>query len=119
MAKVNGTNGNDRRVLGTRGNDTINGLRGNDLLEGGQGRDTYVFDRNFGSDIVSDDDGSSGSNSGDTVYFRADRLSDVRSARVTGGGNLVITTRNGTVNIRDFRSNRHGIETITFSDTTA
>ena len=119
MATVNGTNGNDRRVLGTRGNDTINGLRGNDLLEGGQGRDTYVFDRNFGRDIVSDDDGSSGSNPGDAVYFRADRLSDVRSARVTGGGNLVITTRNGTVNIRDFRSNRHGIETIRFSDTTA
>ena len=114
------TNGNDT-IIGTRGNDTLNGLRGNDRLEGGQGRDTYVFDRNFGRDLVRDDDGSSGSNPGDVVHFRADRLSDVRSARATGRGpnaNLVITTKNGTVTIEDFRSRRHGIELFKFKDKT-
>ncbi|MGI9487134.1 MAG: hypothetical protein ACR2RF_14905, partial [Geminicoccaceae bacterium] len=112
------TNGNDT-IIGTRGNDRINGLRGNDRLEGGQGRDTYVFDANFGRDLVRDDDGSSGSNPGDVIHFRADNLRDVRSARATGRGsnaNLVITTRNGTVTIEDFQSERHGIEVFQFKD---
>ena len=112
------TNGNDT-IIGTRGDDRINGLRGNDRLEGGQGRDTYVFDANFGRDLVRDDDGSAGSNPGDVIHFRADNLRDVRSARQTGRGsnaNLVITTRNGTVTVEDFLSERHGIEIFRFKD---
>ncbi len=121
MATVNGTNGNDKRVLGTRGNDTINGRRGNDWLEGGKGRDTYVFDSKFGSDVVADDNSDGGSNAGDVIHFRADRFSDIRSVRVTGsgsGGNMIITTKNGTVNVRNYKTRKDRIETIRFKDAT-
>jgi Ca2+-binding RTX toxin-like protein len=70
-----GDNGNDR-IYGLGGDDKLNGLKGHDVLDGGagvdeltggegadvlkggQGKDVYVFDGNFGRDIVIDSDGS-------------------------------------------------------------
>ncbi|MGV8835104.1 flagellinolysin [Cellvibrio sp.] len=70
-----GGNGNDR-IYGLGGDDKLNGLKGHDVLDGGagvdeltggegadvlkggQGKDVYVFDGNFGRDIVIDSDGS-------------------------------------------------------------
>ena len=82
MATINGTNGNDPNLLGTNGDDTINGLAGDDFLfgglgndilnggtgsdrmEGGAGSDTYIVD-NVG-DVI-DEKGPNDSDSFDTV----------------------------------------------------
>lgn len=70
-----GGNGNDR-IYGLGGDDKLNGLKGNDVLEGGsgddeltggegsdvllggEGNDTYIFEGEFGTDIIKDSDGS-------------------------------------------------------------
>lgn len=44
----------DDVILGRLGNDTINGGTGNDSMEGGSGVDTFVFDTDFGADVVAD-----------------------------------------------------------------
>lgn len=49
----------DDIVYGGDGNDIIDGGKGNDLLYGDSGNDTYVFERYYGTDIISDNDGVS------------------------------------------------------------
>ncbi len=65
---LNGGNGNDT-LGGGDGNDTLNGNAGNDALQGdagddtlngGVGNDTYLFGRGHGSDVVSDNDTTTG-----------------------------------------------------------
>ncbi|MEQ1941760.1 family 16 glycosylhydrolase [Mesorhizobium sp. VNQ89] len=48
--------GNDlaNRVIGSSGNDMLNGKGGNDYLFGGAGDDIFVFERGNGTDIVAD-----------------------------------------------------------------
>ncbi|XPV69494.1 MAG: calcium-binding protein [Halarcobacter sp.] len=48
-----GLDGNDEIYAG-EGDDILNGGVGNDYLEGGIGSDTYIFEKGFGEDIVSD-----------------------------------------------------------------
>ncbi len=45
---------NDDTISGGNGNDTISGDLGNDILEGGTGADIFVFNGNFGADIITD-----------------------------------------------------------------
>lgn len=45
-------------LLGGADNDTLDGGAGNDLLKGGGGNDTYTFNGDYGTDIVTDSDGS-------------------------------------------------------------
>ncbi|WP_331347115.1 flagellinolysin, partial [Cellvibrio sp. UBA7661] len=70
-----GGDGNDR-IYGLGGDDTLNGLKGSDVLFGGAGNDqliggegadkllggagndTYIFDGNFGRDMIIDSDGN-------------------------------------------------------------
>ncbi len=48
---LTGGNGNDY-LFGQNGNDRLAGGLGNDYLHGGNGSDTFVFEPNFGKDIV-------------------------------------------------------------------
>ncbi|MDX2212536.1 MAG: SdrD B-like domain-containing protein, partial [Oculatellaceae cyanobacterium bins.114] len=50
---LNGFLGNDSLVGGS-GSDVLNGGQGDDTLTGGQAQDLFVFDRLFGSDIITD-----------------------------------------------------------------
>ena len=50
--ELNGLGGDDR-LLGSAGNDILNGGAGNDVLQGGRGSNTYVFEGEFGRDIIS------------------------------------------------------------------
>ena len=43
-------------LFGGADDDTLNGGAGNDVLEGGSGNDTYVFEGDFGHDIIIDSD---------------------------------------------------------------
>jgi Ca2+-binding RTX toxin-like protein len=50
---IYGTSGsNDLR--GNAGNDILEGRGGNDFLTGGAGADTFVFDENWGTDVIND-----------------------------------------------------------------
>jgi Ca2+-binding RTX toxin-like protein len=52
------TGGNfDDALLGGDDNDTLNGGKGNDTLQGGKGIDAYVFNDNYGKDVIMDSDG--------------------------------------------------------------
>ncbi|MDQ8728500.1 family 16 glycosylhydrolase [Bradyrhizobium sp. LHD-71] len=42
------------RMVGSRGNDTLNGGAGNDLLYGGSGNDTFIFGAGNGHDRIAD-----------------------------------------------------------------
>ena len=45
-------------LFGGADNDTLDGGAGNDFLKGGEGNDTYAFTGSYGTDIVTDSDGS-------------------------------------------------------------
>ncbi len=44
-------------LYGGKGDDSLNGGKGNDLLYGGDGNDVYVFEGDFGTDVINDKDG--------------------------------------------------------------
>ncbi|MCP9481431.1 hypothetical protein NNA36_05605 [Shimia sp. CNT1-13L.2] len=50
---MEGDGGNDRLTAGA-GNDTLNGGAGNDTLTGNKNADTFVFEGNFGNDVITD-----------------------------------------------------------------
>jgi Ca2+-binding RTX toxin-like protein len=52
---VKGGDGNDE-LFGDDGNDTLTGGTGNDTLTGGEGNDLFVFDRNSGTNTITDFD---------------------------------------------------------------
>lgn len=87
---VLGGSGNDR-LYGDNGVDVLNGGDGDDTLSGGNGHDTFVFDFQFGHDVVTDF-------SGDTIqvhpaeWFNFD---DLKAHAVQVGHDLVITSDDG------------------------
>ncbi len=124
---INGGEGNDI-ILGQDGNDSLNGEAGNDILNGGlgkdnlnggQGNDTYIFERGYGQDRISDIDSTQGNI--DTILF-AEGISeaDIDIRRVL---NDLIISINGTedkLTISDYYlDNLHLIENIKFADGTA
>ncbi len=50
---ISGGDGNDT-LYGNKGDDTLYGGAGDDTLKGGWGTDTFVFDSDFGNDIIND-----------------------------------------------------------------
>ena len=92
---LNGGAGADA-LYGGAGNDVLNGGPGNDTLENGGsslGNDTYVFDANFGQDVLNMFDYGTGKV--DTVVFTSYASTDVASL-VRNVNDLVITFTNST-----------------------
>jgi Ca2+-binding RTX toxin-like protein len=92
---LNGGDGADT-LYGGAGNDVLNGGPGNDTLENGGsslGNDTYVFDANFGQDVLNMFDYGTGKV--DTVVFTSYASTDVASL-VRNVNDLVITFTNST-----------------------
>ncbi|WP_454566067.1 calcium-binding protein, partial [Pseudomonas sp. AIG] len=54
-------------ISGLAGNDVLDGGAGADWLMGGQGSDTYIFGRNYGSDVIIENDPTPGN--GDLIQF--------------------------------------------------
>ncbi len=114
---MSGYAGNDK-LYGGDGRDVLNGGSGNDYLRGDKHGDRFLFGTNFGNDTVEDDDDSGGKNGGDIIHFAQDNFRDVRSVKVINQGNddLRITTKNGTVTIKDYKTRKDGIELFQFKD---
>ena len=101
---VNGGEGNDY-LEGNAGQDTLNGEAGNDTLLGGAGNDDYLFADNFGTDIITDSDGSgivkiNGlSLSGGTYQLTniyKDETTGYTVTKLNGGATLVISKPDAT-----------------------
>lgn len=76
--------GNDA-VFGGAGDDVLDGGEGDDFLYGGTGDDTYIFGRNYGTDVVSDEGGIS------TIRIKDFTLSELTI--VQAGEEAVITAK--------------------------
>jgi Ca2+-binding RTX toxin-like protein len=48
----------DERITGKAGDDILDGGKGNDYLNGGAGNDTYIFNKGYGVDTISDGEGT-------------------------------------------------------------
>lgn len=48
----------DDRITGKAGDDILDGGKGNDYLSGGAGNDTYIFNKGYGVDTISDREGT-------------------------------------------------------------
>jgi Ca2+-binding RTX toxin-like protein len=106
---ITGGNGNDAldggaghdSMSGGNGTDVLNGRTGNDTLTGGNGADTFVFNANFGNDVISDFKPK-----GDTIQFDQSLFADFADVQAhaanDGNGNVVITyDANNTVTLED------------------
>jgi len=91
---LDGGNGNDG-LYGGGGADALLGGRGNDILAGGRGADTYVFNADFGQDLIF------GFQKGqDRLQFDEDVFGDfaaVSAAAYQSGRNVVIDAGGGNV----------------------
>ena len=101
---LHGDDGNDV-LFGGIGNDILEGGTGDDTLNGGAGDDRYIFARGFGSDIISDPEGS------EVIELRGISAEDLLLAS-DGSGGLIISVRgtDDSINIEGFRCDRFTLE---------
>jgi len=123
-ANINGTGntldnyitGNDGNNLltGKTGNDTLDGGTGNDILIGGTGNDTFIFNKDYGNDVIQD------SECIDILKF-GDKVALTDLGIFQDGNNLVISlkTSSDTLTIQNwFLSDQNKIGSISFQDGT-
>jgi Ca2+-binding RTX toxin-like protein len=102
-AKINATGNALNNVLtgnsaintltGNAGADTLDGGAGNDILNGGTGNDTYVFNRGYGQDSLTDNDTTAGNQ--DTVMVGVDPLNMVFARTGNRSANLTMSLHGG------------------------
>jgi serralysin len=100
-ATMSGDDGNDT-LQGGAGNEILNGGAGNDKLTGGAGDNTFVFDPNFGKDVITDFQNTNGVH--DVIQFDHTVFADfgaVQSHMAQVGSSVVITLdANDTIEIQ-------------------
>jgi Ca2+-binding RTX toxin-like protein len=90
--------GGDDRIVGGRGADTLIGGAGNDSINGGQDSDTFVFAANFGKDVVQGFGDVAGNQ--DVLEFSTSVFADfasVKAAMAQVGPNVVIAAQDGSM----------------------
>ena len=100
----------DDMLYGGEGDDILDGGTGNDSLNGENGNDVYVFQTNYGNDVISDWNG-------DSIIRLLDISSDDVSFSEQNGANLIMTVNStgDALIINGFKWNQ-GIFTFEFSD---
>lgn len=125
---LNGGSGYDSLDAGS-GNDVLNGGTGDDLLLGGAGDDTYLFEGNFGHDVIIDeaDDHSDGGSADKIVFGKGIDSSNLVFKTDLNDTNLYIGIKEGdtpfenlsnTITITNWYDPKNRIETILFNDGT-
>ncbi|WP_421724360.1 M10 family metallopeptidase C-terminal domain-containing protein [Bauldia sp.] len=92
---LQGRSGNDT-LVGGAGNDVLNGGRGNDDLHGNGGGDSFVFNRNFGDDVIHDF--RAGPSRDDVIRIESGLVGSfeaVMAAAAQVGGDVVISLETG------------------------
>ncbi|WP_242098672.1 VCBS domain-containing protein [Sphingomonas sp. CROZ-RG-20F-R02-07] len=102
---LNGNSGANDMLIGTNGNDTLNGgagddillgLSGNDTLTGGSGNDHFVFTKGSGNDVITDFHGGAGVS--DVIELHGQgftSFADVRSSAFDASDGVHIDLHNG------------------------
>ncbi len=132
LDQLNGNGGDDYldggagidQLFGGGGNDTLSGGAGNDELYGNEGADTYLFDRGWGQDYVSEFLVSATAGEIDTIQFGAGiAASDIEVIRTSN--DLILTLRGTTDTITvggyfiyESPDYNNQIEKIRFADNT-
>jgi Ca2+-binding RTX toxin-like protein len=91
-----GGTGNDS-LYGDAGTDTIDGGAGNDTLHGGAGRDVFVFNANFGNDVLADF--TPGIDQIDLGALNVGTFMGMMDNAVDIGGDTIITLADGSIRI--------------------
>ena len=102
IQNIIGSSGNDflagnagvNRLVGEDGADTLYGLGGNDILAGGLGADIYVFEGNYGNDIIQGD-----TDGGTLRFINATGLGNFDFSR-NADGDVLIEHGSNSVTIR-------------------
>ncbi len=120
---INGLAGNDE-IYGLGGNDTLYGGVGNDILIGNEGADTYIFDRGWGQDYVSEFLALATAGEVDTIQFGTGiAASDIKVTRTSGDLILSLIGTTDTITVGghfyyDGIDYNNRIEKIRFADNT-
>jgi Ca2+-binding RTX toxin-like protein len=119
---VVGSGGNDN-LNGDAGNDTLDGGAGNDWLSGGDGADVYLFGRGDGQDSISNYDSDASGVNADSIQLGAGiAVSDVVLTR--SGTDLIISIKGTDDQLRvssyfyQDAASSYAVETIKFADGT-
>lgn len=83
------------RITGKAGDDTLEGGKGKDYLDGGAGSDIYVYKKGYGSDTISD---SQGTNS---IEITGYATSDVRAYRTNWNNITLVLDGSGEAGLND------------------
>ena len=103
---IDAGDGNDIIDAGS-GNDILIGGKGDDTLIGGSGSDTYIFDKEFGDDLIIDGDK-------DVIKFRSFTKKDI-SFKANKDDLVINTSDNSSIRVKNFYKNTT-IGKIEFSD---
>ncbi|NOU20447.1 MAG: hypothetical protein HOO93_01425, partial [Methyloglobulus sp.] len=120
---INGLAGNDE-INGLGGNDALYGDIGNDILFGNEGADTYIFERGWGQDQVSESFVLATAGEIDTIQFGAGIVaSDIKVTRTSGDLILTLIGTTDTITIVGYFTYEgpdynNQIEKIRFADNT-
>ena len=88
----------DNLLRGYGGNDRLNGGLGDDSLDGGSGADTFVFEANWGDDLVK----GFGASTNDVLDFTALQISRNDLAISRAGGDTIVAYNGNTITIDGF-----------------
>ncbi|MGH9255858.1 MAG: calcium-binding protein, partial [Vicinamibacterales bacterium] len=100
------------RIDGGAGDDTLIGGAGNDTLTGDVGNDLYLFDPDFGQDVVADSDATAGNV--DTIRFGA-AITPGSVVVSRSGLNLVLTRSTDSATVQNwFGSDADKVEQVEF-----
>ncbi|WP_082325676.1 calcium-binding protein [Ruminococcus flavefaciens] len=89
----------DDTLNGNGGADILDGGVGNDKLNGGTGNDTYIYGKDYGNDVISDNSGSN------AIRFVGLKSTDVYAVYPSSGYDAILTVAETgeTLTIKDFR----------------
>ncbi|WP_304325977.1 calcium-binding protein [Bifidobacterium thermacidophilum] len=103
----------DDALAGNSGDDTLIGGEGNDTLEGGYGNDSYIFNAGFGTDKISDSEGSN------SITFHDYQVRDLSAQRDGDNLNLAFTKTGDSVTVNDYyRGSSYNNFSYSFDDGT-
>lgn len=90
----------DDIIFAGEGDDILDGGEGDDKLYGGEGNDIYIFGRNYGKDVINDEEGET------TVRLKGDSLSELDICQVGESAVISIKDTDDRLIISNYMENR-------------